>query len=302
MAMAAARIFLVLALVLAIFSSGTRARSPAADEDFVRAVGELAAAKRFTKFLSSIDLLAHLRELDEVTIFVPNDGAFSFAPDLTGDELSKIVRYHILPRYHSYSALSEMEFPVSTVASGKDSSAYQLMEINGDLIASGQNYAEISSVVFDRKASVVVYEIDNVLIPLEHAHDSCQEHAAAPSPSPLVAPLPPPTQVPPSSSPLPSPSPSPAPTEASFPPLPSSSPSPAPIEVSLPQSPLPPPTTPLPLPSSSPLPVSLPEVSFPPRPTEASPPPPPPLAFSGSSSPKLLSWLVYVAALLALVC
>ncbi|XP_024539961.1 fasciclin-like arabinogalactan protein 8 [Selaginella moellendorffii] len=298
--MAAARIFLVLALVLAIFSSGTRARSPAADEDFVRAVGELAAAKRFMKFLSSIDLLAHLRELDEVTIFVPNDDAFSFAPDLTGDELSKIVRYHILPRYHSYSALSEMEFPVSTVASGKDSSAYQIMEINGDLIASGQNYAEISSVVFDREASMVVYEIDNVLIPLEHAHDSCQEHAAAPSPSPLVAPLPPPTQVPPSSSPLPSPSP--APTEASFPPLPSSTPSPAPIEVSLPPSPspteaFPPPPSPLPLSTTpSPLPV------FPPRPTEASRPPLPPLAFSGSSRPNLLSWLVYVAALLALVC
>ncbi|KAF6170658.1 hypothetical protein GIB67_015610 [Kingdonia uniflora] len=126
-----------------------------------------------------------------LTVFAPTDNAFNNlkAGTLNGlstQEQVALVLYHVLPKFYSKDMFETVSNPVRTQATGQDGAAYVLN------ITSGSNQLNISTGVVKTQLNNVirgtfplaVYEVDDVLLPL----DLFGPKTAKPSPPPSATP------------------------------------------------------------------------------------------------------------------
>ncbi|CAK7327426.1 unnamed protein product [Dovyalis caffra] len=107
---------------------------------------------------------------DGITIFAPNDSAFSSqvagaVGSLNDREKLEFVQFHILPRYRSISDFQTVSNPVKTLA-GSDSK-FPLTITTSDnsvKISSGLTKTGISNTIYTDK-QVAIYEVNKVLVP-----------------------------------------------------------------------------------------------------------------------------------------
>ncbi|KNA25811.1 hypothetical protein SOVF_003130 [Spinacia oleracea] len=188
----------------------------------VTGVLEKAGCKTFASLISSSGVLkVYQSQMDKgITIFAPNDEAFKAkgVPDLTklsNAEIVSLLQFHALSSYSPIGTLKTTKGSLPTLASGVGK--YDLSpSAAGDSVTlhTGVDSSRIASTLLDA-TPVVIYAVDNVLLPVAL-------FGMSPSPAPS----------PDSDSPSPAPapeadSPSPAGTPMSSPPAPSSSESPA---------------------------------------------------------------------------
>nr|TKR85773.1 fasciclin-like arabinogalactan protein 12 [Populus alba] len=122
---------------------------------------------------------------DGITIFAPNDNAFSSqvagaVGSLNDREKLEFVQFHILPRFLSTSDFQTLSNPVKTLA-GSDSK-FPLTISTGDnsvKISSGLTKTSISNTIYTDK-QVAIYEVDRVLVP----KDLFPPAPAPPAPAP----------------------------------------------------------------------------------------------------------------------
>ncbi|XP_025015485.1 fasciclin-like arabinogalactan protein 12 [Ricinus communis] len=139
----------------------------------------LLKASHFTSFARLIkathvdyQLTAQLNSSsDGITMFAPTDAAFSNLREsalssLNDKEKVAFVQFHILPRFLSTSDFQTLSNPIKTLA-GSDS-RYPMTITTTDSsvnISTGLTETSIANTVYSDNRTVVVYEIDKVLLP-----------------------------------------------------------------------------------------------------------------------------------------
>uniref|UniRef100_A0A803KYX5 FAS1 domain-containing protein n=1 Tax=Chenopodium quinoa TaxID=63459 RepID=A0A803KYX5_CHEQI len=186
------------------------------------AVLDKAGCKTFASLISSSGVLKIFQNQMEkgITIFAPTDEAFKAkgVPDLSklsNAEVVSLLQFHALSSYSPVGTLKTTKGKLATLAPG--GGKYDLSpSTSGDTVTlhTGVDSSRVAGTLLD-STPVVVYSVDNVLLPVALFGES-----PAPAPAPESD----------SPSPAPSPeadSPSPASTPASSPPSPASAESPA---------------------------------------------------------------------------
>ncbi|OAY37989.1 fasciclin-like arabinogalactan protein 12 [Manihot esculenta] len=130
-----------------------------------------------------------------ITIFAPTDGAFSGLKVGTLNSLSdgdkvKLVKFHISPIYISPSQFQTVSNPLKTQA-GKGGRMSLNVTTTGSIvnITTGVINTTISSTVYNDN-QLAIYQIDQVLLPMEVFSPNLPP--PAPAPAPLLAVAPPP--------------------------------------------------------------------------------------------------------------
>ncbi|KAH8510119.1 hypothetical protein H0E87_007881 [Populus deltoides] len=125
---------------------------------------------------------------DGITIFAPNDNAFSgqvagAVGSLNDREKLEFVQFHILRRFLSTFDFQTLSNPVKTLA-GSDSKFPLTISTsdNSVKISSGLTKTSISNTIYTNK-QVAIYEVDKVLVP----KDLFPPAPPAPAPAKLVA-------------------------------------------------------------------------------------------------------------------
>lgn len=177
-----------------------------------------------------------------ITVFAPLDSAFTDAnaPDLSklnGTDTVELLLYHALPKYVPFETLKSSAGRSFTTLATSGTSRYELsVTASGGqvTIKAGASNAKVGVIIVD-SALVVIYVIDQILLPVELSGKLVPTHAPAPplppkpvsppsfSPPPSPPPPPPPSPLPPVHGPSPSHSPSAAPSgknNTSAPPIP----------------------------------------------------------------------------------
>ncbi|GAB4844389.1 Envelope glycoprotein gp160 [Ancistrocladus abbreviatus] len=211
------------------------APAPSASDVNVTALLDKAGCKTFASLIMSSGVLKVFQaQMDKggLTVFAPTDEAFAAkgVPDLSklsNAELVSLLQYHALNSYAPKGTLKNTKDRISTIATSGAGKYDITATSSGDdvILHTGVDSSRISSVLLD-STPVVIFTVDNVLLP---------EELFGKSPSP--APAPAPALESPSSSPAPAvlaPSPAPAseaPTPILSPPAPpTESPGGAPAE------------------------------------------------------------------------
>ncbi|GMH22508.1 hypothetical protein Nepgr_024351 [Nepenthes gracilis] len=188
----------------------------------VTALLEKAGCKTFAALIVSSGVLkVYESQIDKgLTIFAPNDEAFKAkgVPDLSklsNAELVSLLQYHALNSYTSKGSLKTTKDSISTLATSGAGKYDLTATSSGDevVLHTGVDDSRISGVVLD-STPLVIFTVDNVLLPKELFGKS-------PSPAPAPAPE---SETP---SPAPISTPIPAPASEAPAPITSSPPSPA---------------------------------------------------------------------------
>ncbi|XP_031284435.1 fasciclin-like arabinogalactan protein 11 [Pistacia vera] len=119
-----------------------------------------------------------------LTVFAPTDNAFSSLKSGTVNSLSdqekvSLVQFHVLPTLMTISQFQTASNPLRTQAGNSDAGEYPLnVTTSGNQVnlTTGVNDATVANTVFS-SANLEVYQVDNVLLPLDI-------FAASPAPAP----------------------------------------------------------------------------------------------------------------------
>ncbi|KAL5740762.1 hypothetical protein ACOSP7_029643 [Xanthoceras sorbifolium] len=121
-----------------------------------------------------------------LTVFAPTDNAFSSLKTGTLNSLSdeqkiKLVQFHVLPTLMSTTQFQTTSNPIRTQAGNSASGEFPLnVTTSGNQVnlTTGVNEATVANTLFTGK-NLAVYQIDNVLLPVEYFGSP----APAPAPS-----------------------------------------------------------------------------------------------------------------------
>ncbi|KAJ4704875.1 Fasciclin-like arabinogalactan protein [Melia azedarach] len=188
-----------LLFVFLLHCSKTSAQTPAAAPSGPPNI--TAILEKAGQFTSFIRLLENTQQDDQIntqlnssnqglTIFAPTDNAFSSLKSGTLNSLSdqqkvQLVQFHILPNSMSMSQFQTASNPLRTQAGNSNDGEFPLnVTTSGNQVnlTTGVNDATVANTIFTG-SNLAVYQVDNVLLPLDLFGSSASAPAPAPSKS-----------------------------------------------------------------------------------------------------------------------
>lgn len=185
-----------LLLLFFLHNPTTSAQSPAPQSGPTNITGILQKAGQFTTL---IRLLQSTQVGDQIntqlnnsnqglTIFAPTDNAFSnlksgMLNSLTDQQKVQLVQFHILPSLTSISNFQTVSNPLRTQAGNSNNGQFPLnVTSSGNQvnITTGVVNATVANTIYS-DSQLAVYQVDQVLVPLDFVKSSSSSPAPAPS-------------------------------------------------------------------------------------------------------------------------
>ncbi|KAL8168018.1 hypothetical protein V2J09_009517 [Rumex salicifolius] len=168
----------------------------------INITGILAQAGQFNTFIRLLDATQEASQINTqlnnsnqgLTLFAPTDNAFSSLPpgtlnSLTDQEKSELIQFHILPTALSLSQFQTVSNPLRTQAGTTDDGAFPLnVTTSGNQvnITTGVVKTAVSNTIYNG-GKLIVYQVDNVLLPMQLFKTISPTMAPAPAPGKVTA-------------------------------------------------------------------------------------------------------------------